>query len=236
MLCKKLAGSAKIFGSFPVDISGKEELKKEIIESGLTIKPWGTFLIDLSQDKNALWSGLSHVARRVIKKCEAQHIIVERIKTEEDFKKYYKLLLETRKRLGLGMPPCFPNKLMMGSLQNKGTIEVFVAKKEGKWLSALGIIGFNGVITEMAVAQSNFSLKNKIYSNDLIKWAASPCLRAVMSIMVPSIWLSPSLIKVAVSSIQTGVPSFRVRQCSKSASEPRSWRVDVKAPRASGVG
>jgi lipid II:glycine glycyltransferase (peptidoglycan interpeptide bridge formation enzyme) len=166
---KEVAKNNAVSGSLPV-LSGQEEMKALAIKNGFQIKDWATFLIDLTPEENFLMNNLDRAARRMIKKCKEEGIIVEKINDKNELKKYYEILLETRKRLGFGLPPNFPEETMWRNLKGGATMEVFVAKKDGKWLSALGIVGFNGVITEMAVAQSNFSLENKIYANDLIKW------------------------------------------------------------------
>lgn len=169
---KNIAHNNTISGTSPFILNElpQQEVKKCFLRNGFESSSWATFLIDLTLGEDELWNNLNRAGRRMVKRCQQKEVKVERISTEDELEKYYKLLLETRQRLGFNLPPCFPNRIMWKYLKEKGILEVFVAKQNNKWLAALGVIGFNNVFNEIAVAQSNYSLENKIYANDFIKW------------------------------------------------------------------
>ena len=55
---------------------------KQLTAAGVQLKLWGTFIIDLTQDENALWNNLDRAAHRMIKKCQNDNITVEGIKNK----------------------------------------------------------------------------------------------------------------------------------------------------------
>lgn len=169
---KRTAHRSAISGTLPLALSdlSQEEAKEYFLESGFEASPWATFLIDLIQDEDTLWNNLKKTGRRVVRRCQENKLRVERITTESELRGYCELLLETRGRLGFELPPNFPNTTMWKHLREKGAVEVFIAKQNDRWLAALGVLCFNNMLTEIAAAQSNYSLENKFYAGDLIKW------------------------------------------------------------------
>lgn len=148
----------------------QEMIKENFIRSGFQATKGATFLVNLTQDESVLWANVKKTARKNVKRCEKQGVTVEQIESQSELKDYYELLVETRKRMGFALPPSYPNAIMWKHLRNNNNVEVFMAKQNGRSIAGLGIVLFNGVLTEIGVAQSDYSIENKIYANDIIKW------------------------------------------------------------------
>lgn len=151
------------------------DLSMELVDSaftnaGYTAKPWATFLVDLTQDTEVLWKNLKKTGRKAVKRAEKQGVHVERVKDEEELHDYYMLLKESRDRLGFRTHSFANFSIMWKHLRKNNCMEVFIAKQADKMIAGLGIIHFNGVLSEIAAAQSNYATENKIYGGDMIKW------------------------------------------------------------------
>ena len=169
---KHAACGNAIKGTLPLVFSEpfQEEAEKYFIENGFDATLWATFLVDLTLDEDVLWNSLSKTRRWEIRSCPKRGVAVDRIGSEEELERYYELLLEARKRLGLDLPPYFPNTTMWKHLREKGAVEVFVAKQNNRWLAALGVLCFNNILLEIAAAQSDYAVRNKLYASELIQW------------------------------------------------------------------
>ena len=152
-------------------LNGLKDIDNILTKRGFLKERWATIHINLRSDLNILWRNLKNSARKAIKKCKTQHISVEFLKKEE-LSEYEHLIKEMSKRIKEPLPPHYPDHFMWKYLRggDKHFMEVFVAKQDGKILSALGILLFNGIIFEIASVQSSLCAEKKIYVGDLIKW------------------------------------------------------------------
>jgi lipid II:glycine glycyltransferase (peptidoglycan interpeptide bridge formation enzyme) len=89
---------------------------------------------------------------------------------KSELSKYLELLKENRKRMGFAMPPVYPNSILWKHLGEKGYLKVLLAELDGKPLAGLGFLCFNGLITEIAVAQSQQAIDKKVEASEAIKW------------------------------------------------------------------
>lgn len=129
-----------------------------------------TIFLSLQKDEKELWNGLRNSARKAIKKSLDDSIEVRFLERDE-LASYYKLLRESRRRVRIEMPPTYPDEAMWDTLAaEEKFLNVFSVYKDGRMLAAIGIISFNGIIFETGPAQSDHSVRNKIYANDILKW------------------------------------------------------------------
>ncbi|MFH1056951.1 MAG: GNAT family N-acetyltransferase [Candidatus Micrarchaeota archaeon] len=134
---------------------------------GLKREPSGTFLVDLSQSEEKLWSNLDKAAKKAVKQCtEEFNLSVEKVDSEEELGEYLNLLKKFRTASGFAMPMVYPSQNAWKKERGK-TMEVFVAKDGGKIVSGIGVVFFNGVAMEIAVARD---VAHKAYAQDLLKW------------------------------------------------------------------
>lgn len=129
-----------------------------------------TIFVPLAKDEDALWKSLKNSARKVLKKTDEGSLEIGPLKKEE-LEEYYSLLRESRRRVGIEMPPTYPNRYMWEAMNKDGNhLDVFSVRKDGRLLAAIGITCFNGIVFETGPAQANFCLQNRIYANDILKW------------------------------------------------------------------
>lgn len=145
------------------------DLSKEF--ASYTKEDSGTFKINLTGTPEEIFSKIEKGCRKNVKRTE-ETVQIVKINDISELKQYKELMIETRERLELGLPPFFPDEDMWNCLRNSegNFVEVFLAKQGDKVLSGLGVLAFNKQITEIGAGNSNYALENKIYSNDLIKW------------------------------------------------------------------
>ncbi|MBI5226932.1 peptidoglycan bridge formation glycyltransferase FemA/FemB family protein [Candidatus Micrarchaeota archaeon] len=154
-------------GSLPVlGNSDQDAVGALFCEADFTTKPAATFIIDLADGEEKRWEKLDKAAKKAVLGCKMQNIDVVRASTEDDVNGYQELLGSFRKKMGLHMPPFYPNLDFWK--KNKGkTTDIYLAHQEKKLVSAMGVVYCNGLITEVAVARD---LENKAYAQDAIKW------------------------------------------------------------------
>jgi hypothetical protein len=159
-------------GAIPPMHGGEEQERiRGYFEShGYSAKKWGTFLVDLAPDADTLWANLKKTGRKGVRRCEEQGISVELAK-DSDLKDVYNVLVEEGKRSGRKVYSFANLSVMWKHLRKNGSMETFMAKQGKLLLGTLAVLHFNGVITEMAAARSNYAVESNIYTGDTIKWA-----------------------------------------------------------------
>ena len=134
-----------------------------------TVSTWGTFLVELTGDEDTLYNGMRRNARKSVKKAMEQGVEVTRASTVEELRDYDALLRQTRRHLGLGMPPHYPDLAMWEQLHADGHLELFLARKDRQLIAGMGAIVFNGGIVEIALAR-DYDAELSNCTGDLIKW------------------------------------------------------------------
>jgi len=142
------------------------DLSEAFRARGFRPSHYGTFLVDLSTGAEKLWEGLDKAARKAVTGCEEQGVTVSRAATEEDVREYLDLLQSFRKKSGLLMPPFYPT-VGFWKKRHGSCLDIYLARQEGKLVSGMTAVYFNGIITEVAVARD---LQCKAYAQDAIKW------------------------------------------------------------------
>jgi len=133
------------------------------------IKNWSTFLIDLTKPKNELYDNIDkHSGRKNIERSINRGILVEEI-TEKSLAQYSEMVNAERKSVK-GNLIDYEHLLKSWRLLKPLGYSGFLAKKDGIPIGGLLFSYLNGHIIEGGVARSVFDTKNKLYSQDLIKW------------------------------------------------------------------
>lgn len=129
-----------------------------------------TIFLDFKKSADGLWNGLKNSARKAIMKNNNLDLTILSMR-REDIGAYHELLLESRKRSGIELPPVYPGEIMWDELgQDRQFLQILSVNKGSKLLGAIGILSFNGIIFETGPAQSDYAFENKIYVNDILKW------------------------------------------------------------------
>lgn len=136
--------------------------------SKFSLENWGTFLIDLSKDKDELWKNLDkHSARKNIERAEKRGVTVNEM-SYQDLEDYFLLLKETKSKVDWDIN--FDEiSILWRTLKSVG-FTGFLAKFEGDPIGGLLVSNFNNYINEWGVGRSGFDHSKKLYSQDLIKW------------------------------------------------------------------
>lgn len=168
-ICKALK---QFLVSKNVRVSGSEHpfLRNQLscLQSPFKIKPWGTFLIDLSLDLDTLWKKMDkHSARKNIERARERGVVVKKMK-RSDLKEHHKMLRETKRKVGEEVELSTVEKLW-DNLEPIG-VTGFLARKNEEPISSLVISNFNGYLNEWGVARTEIDNEEKLYSQDLIKW------------------------------------------------------------------
>ncbi len=133
------------------------------------IKNWSTFLIDLTKPKNELYDNIDkHSGRKNIERSLNRGVLVEEI-TEKSLPEYSEMVNAERKSVK-GNLIDYEHLLKSWRLLKPLGYSGFLAKKDGIPIGGLLFSYLNGHIIEGGVARSPFDTKNKLYSQDLIKW------------------------------------------------------------------
>jgi hypothetical protein len=144
-------------------------------ELGFTREEKATFYVDLDKPIEDLWSGLKASARKNLKKLIASSALqVVEIDTDERAIAYWQMLCETQRRSGNFISYRTYGEFAVDFWEGphaQGVLKGLLAQTpEGQAIAGLLFRVFNGWIQELGVAYTDFSIENKIYGQDLIKW------------------------------------------------------------------
>lgn len=146
-----------------------DSLKNRLEVSGCKMEDWGTFLIDLTLDKEKLWQLLDKkAARKNIERARERGVTIK-VMDEADLPTYYALQTETREMANV-QAYSYEDVYEGWHILKGAGFTGFMAYQEGKPLSGLLISTFNKYINEWGVARSKYDVENHLYSQDLIKW------------------------------------------------------------------
>jgi len=139
----------------------------EPLKDSFKLKKWGTFLIDLTKDKEIIWKSLDkHSVRKNIKRSEEKEIWVKEM-NEKDLKLYIKLRQD---KINEKNPPK-PSVLQLHwNILNPVGLKGFLAFKDDEPVGAITFSSFNRYLIESGIARSSLDLENRYYAQDLLKW------------------------------------------------------------------
>jgi len=130
---------------------------------------WGTFLINLQKSKDELYNNIEkHSGRKNIERAVERNLTVEEI-TDNSILEYLELFNQTKATRN-GIPTTIEQMKEFWRLLKPAGLSGFLARKNGITVGGLLFSHFNKYINEWGVARSNQDYKEKLYSQDLIKW------------------------------------------------------------------
>ncbi len=131
-------------------------------------KTWGTFVIDLSKDKEILWSKLEkHSAKKNIERSQERNVHIIEMK-KSDLAEYHKMLHETKLKAGGYQDLSRLEKLW--KILNPVGLTGFMAYEKEQPIGGIMISSFNDYMNEWGIARSERDTNEKLYSQDLLKW------------------------------------------------------------------
>lgn len=130
---------------------------------------WGTFLIDLSNEKMEIFSKIDKKSgRKNIERSLERGVKIEEI-TDKSILEYLELYNQTKKKAG-GIETTIEQIENFWKLLKPIGFSGFLARKDGNCVGGILFSHFNKYINELGVARSSEDYSNKLYSQDLIKW------------------------------------------------------------------
>ena len=130
---------------------------------------WGTHLIDLSKTKEEIYENIDkHSGRKNIERSIKRGVTVEEI-TEKSLFEFNELINSMRDEAGREKSD-IKNLKRRWKLFKPVGFSGFLAKKDKTPIGGLLFYHVNGHILEAGVARSKIDTKEKLYSQDLIKW------------------------------------------------------------------
>lgn len=131
---------------------------------------WQTTEVNLNQGVEDIWNHLKNNAVGPVKQARKMSVFIREGKSLEDMNCFYRIFLQTRKRLGI---PSFPEKFfrnLWNFLNDKGFVKLFLAEKDGSPIAGIILLLFHGRIIDGYAA----SLPNSrnLRPNDLLIWEA----------------------------------------------------------------
>ena len=163
-----IVGRGRI-GSFVLPHGAERHMPPELANH-FQMRLWATYVIDLMKSEGELWDSLKSSSRKSIRRAERDGIRVERLFGEQERRDFQGFRRECLRIRGAR---CYSvdNLLVRYRWLNKTNSEdIFVAKSGDNVISSLGVLRFNGQVSEFGSNQSRLSFEKKLYGNDLIKW------------------------------------------------------------------
>jgi hypothetical protein len=132
-----------------------------------TLKQWGTFLIDLSLNKEDIWKKLDkHSAKKNVKRSQERNVEIREM-TKSDLQIYYNLYKNSaKKNSNVGISFLEEQWNILHPIGYSG----FIAFENNIPIGAIRVSSFNGYINEYSIIRSERDTKEKLYSQDLLKW------------------------------------------------------------------
>lgn len=132
-----------------------------------------TFIVDLSQPIDVLFSNLRNRYRTYIRKAKRKKIEVQSGIQEKDFNVFYSLLQSTAKRNNYSFPPYKNIKKTWKTLKNNGMAKIFLAKFKGIPLCSILVTKFGKECKfKWGGAFYNHPVFKKTHPNCLLHWTA----------------------------------------------------------------
>lgn len=140
-------------------------------DAGFEAEERATFVVDLGQDVEELWRGMDKKSgRKNVERARKRGVRVEVIEREDEFKEYFRILVETRERSRVKVYEYQDSFALWDILGSNDAMKGFVAKKNGRVVAGILISTFNGYLNEWGAAHSSYSIENRLYANDLLRW------------------------------------------------------------------
>ena len=141
-------------------------------QCGFHIQQWGTYLLDLSLDEDALFENFSHAARKGIRKCEKNGLYVEECLKEDAFlsefiSSYYE------EETSDALQDRIKRSMTWWRLntENGRIYRFFIVKnKKDAVMATLGTYHWQGIVTEIMSHRTQAGQNDNTPAQDLLHW------------------------------------------------------------------
>ncbi|WP_170921441.1 lipid II:glycine glycyltransferase FemX [Desulfovibrio gilichinskyi] len=145
------------------------EINKTSLEQfGFKVKPWATYLIDLTIDYDSIRAKFSPKVRNKLNKALRSGISIKKVESYSEFETVYCPELNKIKTLaGLYGDPASRSQWTENTSNG---YHYYLAYKDEQILGCIGLLVFNGTATEIGSAISPEALERKYPAQDLLHW------------------------------------------------------------------
>ncbi len=138
------------------------------LEKPFQIKPWSTFLIDLSEDLEILLKNTDkHSVQKNIKRSEKKGVSIREM-SDRDLPMYFDILIKNKAEKN--SDPNFFIFEKTWQILHKIGFTGFIAYQNDIPVGGIMVSSFNGYINEFNIARTKRDTEEKLYSQDLLKW------------------------------------------------------------------
>ena len=141
-------------------------------ECGYEYGGWKNFLLDLDKPIDETWSNLKKSRRYGINKAKKRGVTIEEIREKNLIPMFYELLQDTYRKRKNPLEDISNFKATFDILVPKNMAKFFMAKYNEKYISALLVLLFKGVIYMWYLGSSQKKEDLALCPNDLIVWHA----------------------------------------------------------------
>ena len=135
-----------------------------------------TWLVDLSEDEDIIWKGISKRTREYIRRAEATGVVVELGGDERSLDSYYELHLQTYRRTGVVPHPIEYFKTIWERFVPEGHSRILLAVIDGKVEAGLNVAVYKGAGCYWTGASSPAG--QTFRANHFLQWQAMRWLKS----------------------------------------------------------
>jgi Acetyltransferase (GNAT) domain len=161
-------------------LAGGADLAAAFAVRGFSASRWGTFLVDLTPDEEALLMSLDHAARKGVRKAAREGVRTERLTEWEDYREKFLLPYHSWTRPGEDAAAFLAEaKAIWDHPGHHDHYEYHAAiADECAVLAVLGMYCFADVATEITSGISPLAIERKLPAQDLLHWEMFRAARA----------------------------------------------------------
>jgi len=141
-------------------------------ESGYEYGGWKNFLVNLDKPIDEIWRNLKKSRRYGINKAKKKGVTIEEIRERDLIPEFYKLLQETYKKRNNPLEDISNFEAVFDILVPKKMAKFFMAKYDGRYIAAMLILLYRGVVYDWYAGSSQKQEDLILCPNDLIAWHA----------------------------------------------------------------
>ena len=139
---------------------------------GFSVQMHATYVVDLQRSEEDIWSAIARVAKKSIRRCQREGVVVTRAGSVDDVRLYHQLLFRFRTDKDLAEGDVKQYLALWRFLRQTDSVEFFLAWHGARLIGGMGVFNFNGVVEEFAVARDEaYCRESGLSPGDAIKWA-----------------------------------------------------------------
>ena len=146
------------------------EIISYIKKNGYVYGDWQNFIINLDKPADEVWKQLKKSRRYGVNKAKKRGVMIEELRGKESIPVFYDLLQETYKNRNIVFENISNFEVIFDILVPKNMAKFFMAKYEGRYIAAILILLYKGVIYDWYAGSSQKREDLVLCPNDLIAW------------------------------------------------------------------